>query len=991
MPKRNHIIPRFNGLILDIAKEDLPDGVLANNTKNAHFDQSGNLVGFTPPQTYLSTGITSPIYSGKIKSKTGTKLFHIEQAVTRRIKTYSPPSTTVETTNFPHNNVTKGKVSHAQRMNHVVFGTGNGSANKPVWFGTHNHTQFGSAPSATPQCLDAELVSPTQLSSTNSFPRARSAVRSNSRTYMISPDSNQVFKFNGVNKELESVVRFQNLVAICEDSTAGFIWVYDRQSSTLFRLNSSLLVTNSIFLSGLPDDGKLIIDIAVAGGWIWLLRDFSEKDYNPMVNYLYRVSRSTSTTSQVPIDNSYREFSQTTFNPIDHARADRISLSETNIRFGEKGLVVKGSDIHVVMKLSTRWEYQFEREYDEQGDYQQQNDYSVINNNLILFSAATPVGDTADVTGNTIVLKAEPVDTPGVIPTGNVNLMIGNKTATVIDELSFDANYLYIFNYSFQDAVTQVRVSLIALTGDVAITATVSSIAGYGINNIQPVIAMSGGTGYFFNAHSPAKTGIMTGTSLMSITESISSLSIEAIPGGFTELERSYYYAFSFIYDGYMESPLSDFISASAEEGFGFLLKLRVPASNINRRVSAVNIYRASGSQFGREEFFRLIDSVSMETNFPTETVDGQNTRVIEYTDRKSEFELGPSFDANAGFPEALKNTMVHYGMSAMIDDYLFVGDCYHPSVDEAAYMIFRSQAYSICSFNYEVDVLRLPLVPTAMVSMGNRLLVFDESDMHVVDPANMYIEETVYGFGAINTDCVKKFRNGIVVAGKNALAIYSGGSIQIPSERITLHPGANLSAFSANPSADSFNALRDYRYLAQNGTDLHLTVDEKTSQIYMLGVISGSTIGYIYNYATEQWSRYVNNSYSLVRSQDTDDHYLLAYRSASVDYLFGDDHPESAGQTYIAELVPFDANDANIDKWYYEIRVDYLGSAANISVRVSADHQAYSSALAQSNGVFTIPKESVHRQGKELRVRIEGSVKIKSVSIIFRPKQVRS
>ena len=993
MPKRNHIISRFNGLILDIAKENLPDGVFANNTRNAHFDESGNLIGFTPPAPYLSAGISSPVYAGKYKAADGTRLFHIEDTATARIKTYQPGSTSVLSKDLSHNNILADKLSHIQRLNHIVIGTGNQQANKPVWYGKHNHTQFGQAPPAEPQCMDAELVSPTQLSVDNYFPVGKDVVRSGSFTFMISPDSPRIFKFSSTTKVGESQSTFQNPGVLCADSQSGFFWLYDQQARAAYRLNSDMVIQNTLFLTGFPDDDKIVTDMIVADGHLWFLRG-GGSGYGTMIDWLYRTPRSTSNNSVVVTDNSYNDFS---YDALFTYTVDPVFHQRLNVRaqFGRKAFFLRSGNLYVAFRIMSDWEFYRDRDYDElMDDYEYSNAERVMDRTVFLFEGYSPNPQNfSESTGNTILARIDTADSPWRFQRDQLTLLVGNPGVMKLDWLTYDSNNIDLYNYTHNDNVQRIRLPLDQVTSYSQRTASVTQISGFASNNIQPVIYATSGTGYFFSMNAPAKAGILGGTNLSSVVESVSSLALTPIPGGFSDEDRVYYYAFSFLYDGYMESPLSEFVSARAGEGSGFTVKIQIPQTNINRRVSALNIYRASGSSYGREEFFRQVDSISLESGFTTGTVSGESVYIIEYNDRKAEFELGPAFTSNSGIPETMKQTIVHYGMSAIIDDYMFAADCWHPKIAEAQYMLFRSQPYSICSFNWETDVLRLPTIPVAMVAHTSRLLVFDHHDMHVVDPANMVIEQTVEGMGAVNQRSVKAFTGGVFIAGNNHFSILSGDNVDSPSKRITLHLGANLSAFSATPGLNSKNALRDYRYLVENATNFHVSVDQDSKQVYVLGNISGNTIGYIYNFETQQWSRYLKTGYTLTTSLADGSGNMIAYRGSQVDYLFGNSHPGAAGTEYVAELVPFDGEDANIDKWYYQVRVDYYGSTNNIGVRVAADQKDYSAELQETaiaSGVFTIPGGD-HRQGKTLRVRIEGSVKVKSISIIYRPKQVRS
>jgi len=992
MPKQNHVIPQFyGGLVLDIAKEDLPDGVLTNNTRNVHTGKSGHLIGFRDRSQYLGQSEAhEPFHAGTFNDDGVEKLFHLEPTSTPRIRSYNQGSTTVDTKEFPSGvTVDKEKTSHAQRLNHLFIGTGRRSTDKPLWYGKHNHPQFGNNAPSDYQVLPSQLLSPTQLSSSNSFPLGTDAINMGSFTYMISKDSPYIFKFSGYSLIERSEVPFNTLSAIYPDTENGFFWVYERGTQSLYRVNESLEVVSSLFIEGLPNDGKVVSCIAVANNKIYLQRtDPFETDYVEPQNWLYRVSRITGNTSVNAVNESRTGFHQQALRSFEST--DEYTTSEIlNVYFqmGKKALTVISGELYAFIRFRVDLEVDI---FDDSDPDQ------IIEENRILtqydnFTApGEPDPTNVSQTGSVFLGKIGDVDGKTEFNAGDINLYIGNRNILRINDIFASATVLNLFNLDFNGEVQRIRTDVSEITGNTHLPLTIDEVSGFTSANITPVFSFGAGIVKWFSANSPARIGSLTDTTVGNVTESIADISLEKIPGGFSQENRSYHYAFSFIYDGYMESPLSDSVSGTAEEGFGFSLKIQIPQENINRRVTGMNVYRAEGSASGREEFFRLVDYVSFESPVPTDTIDSEPVYIIEYNDRKKMFEMGPAYTSNSGIPEQMKNTLPHYGLSVELDDFLFIADCWHPEVDQAEFMLFRSQPFSFSSFNWEVDVMRLEGKPTALATFNSRIIVFDKNNMYVINPTNLTIEETFKGVGAINNHCVRTTDAGLLVAGNDHMRLFDGQSIQNLSERITLHPGADLSAYSNNPAENTSNALRDYRYLVENGSNIFVVENKSDKTIAVFGRIGSDTIGYIYDLEMDFWSRMVKTSYSFDYALALNTGELLVYKSASVDKLFGS-HLDTSVIPIVAELSPFEAEDQNIDKWFYEIRLDYLGNEGSVNVKIATDDNNYSSNLTESpKGIFTI-SDGVYRKGKKLKIKITGTAKIRSLSIIFRPKQVRS
>lgn len=987
VPKTDFDITRFNeGLILDIVKEELPESGLSNNSRNVFSDQSGHLSGFRTHQQLLGGGnVSGAVYSGSFQADRQTHLFHVEQASPPRIKIFNPDGSNVTSLNLP-GTLLSGQVTHAQRSDHLYLGCGNRPGDTPAWIGKHKHKQFGSVPSSGFQALPSELFSPTQLSSANSFPRARAVARSGSRTYMISRDTPFVYKFNGTTLEARSTLRFGNPVAICADSVINHVWIFDQLSMTLNRVNSSLEVVSVIHINGIPKDDRIVTDIAVLGSTIWISRDYPEISLSPMQNWLYRVPRHTGNVNVQAVDNSYTSIASDNVLTFEHAIINsEMYLAEVEaIQFirPRKCFAVSGGNLYVAFRLSIDYQFHYEHEGELYGgqSYAYQN---VVKNytNFWLPGNTVPVGPAN--TNNLFICRIQETDDPGHIVTSQLNLITNNKQYNAIDGVYAEVTNLYLSNKTHNGQYTRMTVPYTSLTGGNHVSSSVNQITGFADNQIDPILTIDGNQMFWISGNNPPRIGTASTTALTSQVESAANIFIEEIPGGFSEKNKTYWYAFSFIYDEYQESPLSDYVSASADDGFGFIVRLNIPKTNVNRRVSHVNIYRAGGNYYGRQEFFRIVDSIPLFETIPDGTIAGQAVWKIEYNDRKAEFELGPTFEANAGLYETMNDAIANYSLSHMGEDHLFISDFYHPHIDGQA-LLLRSNPHQFSSFNWELNVARLSSTPVALSSYGGRLFAFDRQRCYVIDPVNMIVENEFDGIGVLSKDAVVSTPAGIFVAGINGFYQITQAGITPLSDRIHLHDQAIVSAFSTTPGVDTKNALRDYRYLAANGSNHLLAYNLSQKYLLYTATISGATIGYLRNMETGAWSRFVKSSYSLISMHCLSDGIIIGYQSGSCDRLFG-----STFTSYVAELNPFNGREASVNKWFYQVRIQFVQQHSGVVLRLAIDNGNYSNPITPVNGIYTVPP--AQQQGKRLRLYIESSEKITAVTIIYRKRIVRS
>lgn len=232
---------------------------------------------------------------------------------------------------------------------------------------------------------------------------------------------------------------------------------------------------------------------------------------------------------------------------------------------------------------------------------------------------------------------------------------------------------------------------------------------------------------------------------------------------------RRYFYKFSYVYDGYQESPISEykmlFDPLASVDSISFTLRIKDVAL-LGRRVTDINVYRGEAITSAYSESidaYRLVKRVPLEDGWVTL---GSEAR-FHFTDT---YELGPTYAANSEIAETLDHCDVHYGISTQTNNELFVGQCWVKDMPEAYMCVFKSKFNQFSKFDWTRDLVRLPEPPTALAAFNGRLYAFSLSNIYRINPQGMYIEDTMEGVGAINQDNVVVTDGGLFFRDTNNL-----------------------------------------------------------------------------------------------------------------------------------------------------------------------------------------------------------------------------
>ena len=239
-----------------------------------------------------------------------------------------------------------------------------------------------------------------------------------------------------------------------------------------------------------------------------------------------------------------------------------------------------------------------------------------------------------------------------------------------------------------------------------------------------------------------------------------------------------YWYKMSLLYDGYQETPLcteSFAFDQHATEKYNRVSKITInDTSQIPKRASAINVYRAEAESTSATtpfSLFRLVDTVSLASGWTLPTDLSAN---ISFTDKGYK---GASYEASSGLSETIEATLPRYSLSAQLNNQHYIGKCYHEGyVDDATSYIFASKVGKFDVFDWVVDFIKLPTVPTALIGFSGRLYAFDETNTYkLVGSPGLYIEDIFEGVGCLNDDAIVSTDYGMFFADNQNLYWHNG------------------------------------------------------------------------------------------------------------------------------------------------------------------------------------------------------------------------
>ena len=259
--------------------------------------------------------------------------------------------------------------------------------------------------------------------------------------------------------------------------------------------------------------------------------------------------------------------------------------------------------------------------------------------------------------------------------------------------------------------------------------------------------------------------------------------------------------------------------------------------TQISNRVSAIKIYRAENTASAATSpvsVYRLIKQLTVSSGWSTS---GDVALTQSITDKGLK---GASFEAESGLPETLKATLPNYSLSTQLNNQHYIGKCHHEGyVDDASSYIFVSKVGKFDVFDWLLDFIKLPTIPTTLISFSGRIFAFDENNTYKIRGGNdLYIEDIFEGVGCLNDDAIVSTDFGLFFADNNNIYRHNGQSAEPIGEAIV---------------------RGDSTYSWQNRDTSYYTramYDAKRRSVYFTFKISGSNKYYVWawNIPRERW-----------------------------------------------------------------------------------------------------------------------------------------
>ena len=301
---------------------------------------------------------------------------------------------------------------------------------------------------------------------------------------------------------------------------------------------------------------------------------------------------------------------------------------------------------------------------------------------------------------------------------------------------------------------------------------------------------------------------------------------------GSLQANYEYFYKMSFLFDGYQESNLctETFASTQGNNANNKEVTLTIAdTSQIPRRASDVLIYRAESPTSGAtnpDSLYRLVKQIPLDTVWTTTTTSGVTSATLMHEDKGTKL---ASFEANSELPQDLEFTLPNYSVSAQINNYHFIGKCKHPKVDDASTYLFRSKVGKFDTFDWLLDFVKLPTVPTALMAFNGRIWAFDGANTYKVEPNNLFIEDIFEGVGCLNDDAIVSTDFGMFFADNKNIYHLTSNMAEPIGESIVrgsdvVNSGNNVAAWQNRDTSYHTRAVYDPTrrsvYFSLKGTD---------------------------------------------------------------------------------------------------------------------------------------------------------------------------
>ena len=670
------------------------------------------------------------------------------------------------------------QVCMAAHNKEIHVGCGAGNDKPPKWVGRIAHKQFGGVVNGEVQVMDAECKGPS------AYPFFHKVLADDTYVYGFGFGESTLYriKISDGTVTTSEVGQFNKLVASCEDNDPNYMWVLDIGASTygtLYRVlkaDFSLDLTTTLTSNPLPDN-RYWSDMATTTGYIWLsvygdnsasqVTGISTAEHPFLYTIAYPSGAGTATPSVLDL---YSEEDQFNTTPV---------VGSFGIRIFSQ-VYPSGHFYSYTPRFSTLFELALTRTSSTSVGF-------LVQVSMHSQDVLTPMGywdsTLAERPVNVVLLCPNDSDV------GDTNVRTGiivlEKYAGVTAYNSVLYNYDggdEIYTVIGQTARGEVGLTLPTAAGDYeeAVTPSLLKLLDYD-SALTHAQSFGDVSPLFFATRINGQAGVDSLTAdFITLTEVSTGALLSMTVGNsandtFSE-ETIYYYKTAYVYDGYQMSPLSSLLGTKTN-GAGVFLGATVQidiedTSKLSPRITHIAVFRASSSTGATEPegYYRFVQQISVSDSRWTSSGTGVS---IDVTDDLED--AGAPYETLTGIPESISSSIVYYGSSTILNNELFVANCYRPELPDASHFVFKSKTGRYDMFNWATDFLKLPFVPTAIVGFNGRLFIFDEDRYAIVNPEGMFIEDEFFGAGCVDPRSILVTDEGMFFANYNDVFFYDG------------------------------------------------------------------------------------------------------------------------------------------------------------------------------------------------------------------------
>ena len=249
--------------------------------------------------------------------------------------------------------------------------------------------------------------------------------------------------------------------------------------------------------------------------------------------------------------------------------------------------------------------------------------------------------------------------------------------------------------------------------------------------------------------------------------------------------DYTYFYKISMMFDGYQESNPS--LETVIDAGTTTNTKIDLTINDkfqIPDRASGIKIYRAESSASSATaptSVYRLVKYLTFANGWADYGTSAKTQTIIDKGTK------GASYEAESGLPESIEATMPKFSLSAQLNNQHYIGNCSHEGyIDDASSYIFVSKVGKFDIFDWVVDFIKVPTIPTALQAFAGRIFAFDKSNTYRIRGGNdLYIEDIFEGVGCLNDDAIVSTDFGLFFADNNNIYQHNGQSAEPIGEAI--------------------------------------------------------------------------------------------------------------------------------------------------------------------------------------------------------------